>query len=174
MRVFSSFENRPATSENTKPGRKKNAGPKKNKKAYRPPRENLSAEEIKARVAQKTSKVNVAAEKKAKASSGKQVSSFMETDASTKVGFTDKATRAKAKAKAEAQMATADKAKADPAVDKSHTDAVEKKKLMLNSDVDTNDPNDPNVRKKLKGLLAGGFGWTDKEKAALSQILDKD
>lgn len=173
MRVFSSFENRPATTEKTGPGRKKNSGPKKSKRSYRPPKEQLSAEDIRARVTKKTAKVSTAAAKKAKASSGKEVSSFMETDASTKVGFTDKATRI-AKAKEEAKIAAAGEVKVDPMVDKSHTKAVEDKKLLLNSDVDKNDPNDPNVRKKLKGLLAGGFGWSDKEKAALSQILDKD
>ncbi|EQC47424.1 hypothetical protein [Bacteriovorax sp. Seq25_V] len=48
------------------------------------------------------------------------------------------------------------------------------KSVVLKSDVDKNDPNDPNVQEKLKTLLkTGGFAFSQKEKEALAQILNK-
>jgi hypothetical protein len=169
MRVFSSFENRPATTEKTRPDRLKKSGPKKSKKSYRPPKEQLSADEIKARVAQKTSKATKAAVQKAKINTGKQVSTFMADNIPTKVDISKKAIQAKQVKEASPKaVPVAKEAKAE------EVQAKKEKSVILNSDVDKNDPNDPNVRKKLKGLLAGGFGWSDKEKAALAEILDKD
>ena len=55
---------------------------------------------------------------------------------------------------------------------------VEEKKepsMLLKSDVDKNDPNDTNVQEKLKTILkTGEFSFSQKEKDALSQILNKD
>ncbi len=50
----------------------------------------------------------------------------------------------------------------------------DKKSMLLKSDVDKNNPNDPNVQEKLKALLkTGGFAFSQKEKEALAQILNK-
>lgn len=44
--------------------------------------------------------------------------------------------------------------------------------IMLKSDIAKNDPTDPNTQEKLKTVLKqGSFGFSDKEKAVLSQIL---
>lgn len=49
-----------------------------------------------------------------------------------------------------------------------------KKDLTLKSDVDKNDPNDTNVQEKLKSILkTGAFSFSQKEKEALGQILNK-
>ncbi|WP_127718163.1 hypothetical protein [Halobacteriovorax sp. HLS] len=157
MKVFSTFDNRPSTTDQVTSKRKKSSGPKKNTKSYRPPREQLSAEEIKARVAQKTKK-SVA---KVNIEKGKQVSTFMSDEAKPKVDISKRAQ----------QAAKPEEAKAEAKVE----GKVEEKKLLLQPDVDKNDPQDPNVRKKLKGLLSvGGFGWNEKERAALAEILEKD
>lgn len=44
---------------------------------------------------------------------------------------------------------------------------------MLKSDISPNDPNDPNTVEKLRGLLStGGFNFNEKERKALSKIID--
>lgn len=49
-----------------------------------------------------------------------------------------------------------------------------KKDLTLKSDVEANDPNDTNVQEKLKSILkTGAFNFSQKEKEALGQILNK-
>ena len=49
-----------------------------------------------------------------------------------------------------------------------------KKDLTLKTDVDKNDPNDTNVQEKLKSILrTGAFSFSQKEKDALGQILNK-
>lgn len=50
----------------------------------------------------------------------------------------------------------------------------EKKSHTLKSDVDLNDPRDTNVHEKLRTILkSGGFNFSQKEKEALGQILNK-
>lgn len=45
---------------------------------------------------------------------------------------------------------------------------------IVKSDVSLNDPNDPNTSEKLKALISSnGFGFSDKEKNVLSQIMGK-
>lgn len=157
MKVFTTFnETLPSSTENaSKRGRKKN-GPTKVNKSYRPPRENLSPEEIKARVAQKTGK---AKQKKEEVLTGRQVSTFM----------SEKAAAAKPEIRTKGTTANAVKGLGEP--EKLETE----KKVLLHSDVQKNDPKDTNVQEKLRGLLgSGGFGWNDKERAALSEILGTD
>lgn len=49
-----------------------------------------------------------------------------------------------------------------------------KKNHTLKSDVDANDPRDSNVHEKLKTILkVGGFNFSQKEKEALGEILNK-
>jgi hypothetical protein len=174
MRVFSTFDNRPATVEKGQNKRRKGSGPKKSKKSYRPPRENLSAEQIKARVAKETAPKA----KKVDVNKGKQVSTFMsdETKISRKainLQSQNKVKPTKEEVKVSVQkkvVATSTPKKEEKAEAKSET-----KDIMLQSDVKLNDPTDPNTRKKLKGLLTtGGFGWNEKERAALADILGKD
>jgi len=153
MRVFSTFDNRPAENNSSKKRvTKKNSGPKKSKKSYRPPRENLSADEIRAKVTEKTAKP----QKKTIIKTGKQVSTYMSADNDApKVQISPKAAAASA-------------AKGV----KGEKEVPQKKDIMLNSDIATNDPTDTNTQSKLRGLLGvGGFGWNEKERAALSEIL---
>lgn len=158
MRVLSTFDNRAATTEKSHNRRKKGSGPVKVNKSYRPPKENLSPEEIKARVAKETApKV-----KKVDITAGKQVSTFMSGEkkpVAVKAEISKKATTLKTKESVEVEK----------------EDKKEEKNIMLKSDVTLNDPEDPNTRKKLQGLLnTGGFGWNEKERAALADILGKD
>ncbi|GEM_PF-6274658 len=159
MKVFTAFkETLPAATENSTERRAKKNGPSKVKQSYRPPRENLTPEEIKARVAQKTAKP----EKKVEVTEGKQVSTFMSEEAASKPAIRTKPS-----------TASAVKGLGNP--EELEKDAGEEdKKVLLHSDVQKNDPKDTNVQNKLKGLLAtGGFGWNEKERAALTEILGK-
>ncbi|ATH07032.1 hypothetical protein BIY24_03495 [Halobacteriovorax marinus] len=153
MKVFTAFnETLPSSVENTSRKGARKAGPSKVKKSYRPPRENLSPEEIKARVASKTG----ANKKKVENLSGKQVSTFMSEDNA-------------AVANIRTSTSTIEAAKSEK------SEVKGEKNVLVNSDVQKNDPSDTNVHQKLKGLLnSGGFGWNDKERAALSEILGKD
>ncbi|OUR98494.1 hypothetical protein A9Q84_03530 [Halobacteriovorax marinus] len=152
MRVFSTFDSRPADNDTSKKRvTHKNGKPKKVKKSYRPPREKLSAEEIRAKVAAKTAKP----EKKVVVKTGKQISTYMSLD--------NPAPRVDIRTKTE----TAKAAKGEDV-------SKEKKDIMLHSDIAKNDPTNTNTQEKLRGLLsAGGFGWNDKERAALQEILGK-
>lgn len=48
----------------------------------------------------------------------------------------------------------------------------EKDDMLLKSDVGSNNPNDPEVREKLKGILkSGAFNFSQKERDTLSKIL---
>jgi hypothetical protein len=157
MRVFTTFnETLPTANQKTTSSKSKKNGPANIKKSYRPPRLDLSPEEIKAKVASKTTSKKEVVENL----SGKQVSTFMsESAAATKTDIRTKAT-----------TATAVKGLGDP----EKVDDPKAKEVLLHSDVQKNDPKDTNVQEKLKGLLgSGGFGWNDKERAALSEILGK-
>lgn len=162
MRVFSTFDNRPADNDTSKRASKKKRGAKKGKQSYRPPRDNLSAEEIRAKVATKTTK---AARKKAANKTGKQVSTFMSVNTDVQ--------KVKISPKAKAASTAANKVDAvkEPVIE-TKQESKETKNIMLQSDIAANDPTDTNTQEKLRGLLsAGGFGWNDKERAALSEIL---
>ncbi|WP_290734677.1 hypothetical protein [Halobacteriovorax sp. JY17] len=161
MRVFTTFnETLPAATEKPSKQRGKKSGPTKVDKSYRPPRENLSPEEIKARVAKKTGH---SAEKKVENLAGKQVSTFMADTPAVKTDIRTKAA-----------TTSAVKGLGNPEEVEKKANTPEAKKVLLHSDVDKNDPKDTNVQEKLKGLLgSGGFGWNEKERAALSEILGK-
>lgn len=161
MKVFTAFkETLPAATENSTRRQVKRNGPKKVHKSYRPPRENLSAEDIKARVAQKTAKP----EKKVEVTAGKQTSTFMSEEAASRPTIRTKPT-----------TATAVKGLGNPEELEKGAAGEETKKVLLHSDVQKNDPKDTNVQEKLKGLLdTNGFGWNEKERAALSEILGKN
>ncbi|WP_372652388.1 hypothetical protein [Halobacteriovorax sp.] len=162
MKVFTTFkETLPAANENSKRRGPKKNGPSKVKKSYRPPREKLSAEDIKARVAQKTAKPD----KKVEVTAGKQVSTFMSEEAAA----------AKPAIRTKPSTATAVKGLGNPEEIEKSSGGEEAKKVLLHSDVQKNDPKDTNVQEKLKGLLnSNGFGWNEKERAALSEILGKN
>ena len=162
MRVFTSFNKTlPAATDNASEQRGRADGPSKVKKSYRPPRENLSAEEIKSRVASKT---QASKAKKIENLTGKQTSTFMADTPDVKADLRTKPT-----------TSNAVKGLGNPEEVEKKVGQTEEKKVLLHSDVDKNDPNDTNVQEKLRGLLgSGGFGWNEKERAALSEILGKN
>jgi hypothetical protein len=110
-------------------------------------RENLSDSQIRDRLAKGLGK-DTASAKKAVVKEGAQVSEYMSGKPGKIVKVPPKSPMERAEAESKA------------------------KSLLHKSDVNLNDPNDPVTQGKLKNILKmGSFNFSDKEKAALSNIL---
>lgn len=158
MKVFSVIDSPPVKKASPNGAGKKTS---KKKKIVMLKRENLSPAQIRAKVEKNTAKIN---------HNHKMTKARMEKFKAEKLPDLDEAAKAvlankKAMAKKGPPVSAASEAK----LAEEKMDLAEEKVV---GDVGLNDPNDPATHGKLKSVLSmGGFNFSDKERAALENIL---
>lgn len=148
------------------------------------PSQSMSADEVRDKIEKmKLKKIAKANIEKAEKSQEKHFSTEMLSTREIKAEKIQDAKRKKLEiAKKAAMTKTQGESKA-PAKSEEETATKEKQEAKvvdasgnpIKSDVSKNDPTDPNVREKLKEILAtGAFSFNQKEKGALSAILNSE